>query len=211
MATSLLVNPETRIASLIKLAVKSRGIPVAAAFWLIRPEADYPSIALVIPLADKVGARDVYGRIMSALANETFAPKSFLQSRLAVFGERESREALSALRAHRSLVAKIDNYRNVEIEEIPEAVDIREDLLLDFIPEGLATIPCKIVFRPLGFSGAAGFRHIKNMSELTEIFEAFQMRADTQERISKTLEQNRTFESLVTDIGLDTQYRVKLV
>lgn len=211
MATNLLVTPDTRVASLVKLATESHGIPLAAAFWLRRSDADYPSIALVVPLADQLGTREIYGRVMAALDEETFAAKSFLRSRLAVFGERESKEALSALRDHRSLVSKIDHFRNVEIEEIPEAADVRQNLLIDFIPEGSATTPCKIVYSPLGYNGASDFRNIEKQSELSEILQALLEASAAQERILKSLEQGRSCETVVTDIGLDTLYRLKLV
>lgn len=211
MATNLLVTPETRIASLVKLAVESNGIPVTAAFWLRLPEADYPSIALVIPLADKLGARDVYGRVMAVLEKETFAPKSFLLSRLAVFGERESAEALSALRVHSSLVSRLDHYWNVEIEEIPEAADIREDLRLDFLPDDAPGYWCRLLFRPLRYSGGVPWRNIQNELELKYILQSLGKRPDAQDRILKSIREGQPAESFVTDIGLDTMYRLKLV
>jgi hypothetical protein len=212
MATNLLVTAETKVASLVKLAVESNGIPVTAAFWLRLPEADYPSIALAIPLADKLGAREVYGRVMAILDKETFAPKPFLLSRLAVFGERESAEALHALRVHSSLVSKLDHYRNVEIEEVPDAVDIREDLRLEFFFDAYTSL-YKVFFRPLLYSGVVPAREIQSEFELKQILLSLGVRVEELNRIleSLKLKQWPLPEIIISDIGLDTLYRLKLV
>jgi hypothetical protein len=150
---------------------------------------------------------------MSALANETVAPKSFLQSRLAVFGERESKEALHALRDRLSLVSKIDHYRNVEIEEIPAAADICMNGELSFIPDDSsegANILCTVVFADFGRSGACPYVRRQGPPQLNNIFDAFRIPASDRERIVASLKEGRGYPRLVFDVGLDTLYRVGL-
>jgi len=216
MATSTLVRvPTDDAAALIALALREKGINITELFWMTPSEPHWKVLGLVSPDRDAPDGYALYGKIFAALEGFPYADRDFIGGRMMVFGERKFRKEIEMIHAGFTKLSEIGPYKDVEIAPIPPASEIRKSGDLSFIPETLSegkTVRCTVVFAGFGGSGARPFRRNQGESELIDIFQAFQISSDEQDRIMDALKQNQPYPPKdVYNIGLDTLYRLKLV
>jgi hypothetical protein len=218
MATSTLVRvPTDDDAALIALALREKGINITEQFWMTPSEPHWKVLGLVSPDRDAPDGYDLYGKIFAALESFPYADRSFIGGRMMVFGQKKFRKEIEMIHSGFTKLSEIGPYRDVEIEPIPQASEIRKSGLLWLIPldrSNATVVPCTVQFAPFSpssYSGATRFRRLESESELGEILEYFGLPASEQERIFESLKRGQSCDSVLYDIGLDTLYRLKLI
>ena len=218
MATHTLVNPlSNEAAALIGLVLRSQGIPVSEEFWMISSEPHQKLLVLVSPEADTPKVRDLYERIFASLSGIDFASQEFVRTSLLVFGERESRDFLAKIHSGYTGYLQVGPYENAEVLPIPPASEIRMSGMLHFIPSTSTTtgsytpFPCGVLFSAFSAGGWMKPREIQDWPGLYEILESLKVPSHEDKRIREDVKYGRPSHTVLSDIGLEALYQLRLV
>jgi hypothetical protein len=215
MATySLVEQKNVEAAALVGLALNAHEVPVPEQFWFIPEGTHQLYLAVVTPLADKIGIGESFRLIYDALDKETFVTRGFLRSQLIILGEQQSKLLLDRIHAGATSVSRVGQYENAEVFPVPPASEIQKNGFLHLRPLAHSTNSeffAEASFAPFGPGGFIPTRKIKNQEELEVLFQGLNVRAEDRKQTITELEQGRTSSTLLVNISLDVLYRLGLV